>query len=220
MSAPALPSPPLIEDLAELLDRLGGISPARVRYRPPPGTATEADVLAAMEAPRKRLCELIDGVLVEKAMGFTESLLAAALIAILRAFVRPRHLGLVTAPDGTMRLWAGRVRIPDVAFTSWDRLPGRRRPTEPVPSVAPDLAVEILSRSNTAGEMRLKRQDYFAASVRLVWEVDPVARTVSVYTAVEGPTVLTTADALDGGAVLPGFTLPLAELFAELDEQG
>src|SRR5271165_6654930 len=89
MSAPALASPPPIEDLAELLERLGGIPPARVRYHPPPGTATEADVVAAMEAPRKRLCELIDGVLVEKPMGFTESLLAAALIEILRAFVRP-----------------------------------------------------------------------------------------------------------------------------------
>jgi Uma2 family endonuclease len=220
MSAPALPSLAPIEDLAGLLEHLGGISAARVRLHPPPGTATEADVLAALEAPRKRLCELIDGVLVEKPMGFTESLVAGAIIALLRAFVRPRRLGLVTAPDGTMRLWAGRVRIPDVAFTSWDRIPGRRRPTEPVPSLAPDLAVEILSRSNTAEEMRLKRQDYFAAGVRLVWEVDPVARTVSVYTAVEGPVVLTAADTLDGGAVLPGFVLPLNELFAELDEQG
>jgi Uma2 family endonuclease len=220
MSAPAVPSPAPIEDLAELLERLGGIAPNRVRYRPPPGTATEADVVAAMEAPRKRLCELIDGVLVEKPLGFTESLLAAALIEILRAFVRPRHLGLVTAPDGSVRLGTGRVRIPDVAFTSWDRIPGRRRPTEPVPSLAPDLAVEVLSRSNTPQEMRLKRQDYFAAGVRLVWEVDPVARTVSVYTAVEGPTVLSAADTLDGGEVLPGFALPLAALFAELDEQG
>ena len=220
MSAPALPLPPPMEDLAELLERLGGIAPDRVRLHPPPGMATEADVVAALEAPRKRLCELIDGVLVEKPMGFTESLLAAALIEILRALVRPRRLGLVTAPDGTMRLWAGRVRIPDVAFTSWDRIPGRRRPAAPVPDLAPDLAVEILSRSNTPEEMRLKRQDYFAADVRLVWEVDPVARTVSVYTAVEGPTVLTAADTLDGGSVLPGFVLSLAELFAELDEQG
>jgi Uma2 family endonuclease len=128
---------------------------------------------------------------------------------------------LVTAPDGTIRLWAGRVRIPDVAFFSWDRMPGRRRPPEPIPTLAPDLAVEILSRSNTRAEMRLKRQDYFAVGVRLVWEVDPVARTVSVYTAVEpAALVLTEAATLDGGAVLPGFALPPRELFAELDRQG
>jgi Uma2 family endonuclease len=209
-----------IDNLAELVERLGGIPLERVRFRPPPGTATEDDVIAAMEAPRKRLCELIDGVLVEKAMGYSESVLATVISAVLWSFVRPRNLGLVTSPDGTMRLWAGRVRMPDVAFTSWDRMPGRRRPPQPIPDLAPDLAIEVLSRSNTRAEMRLKRQDYFAAGARLVWEVDPEARTVSVYTAPDAPTVLTEADTLDGGAVLPGFTLPLRDLFGELDRQG
>jgi Uma2 family endonuclease len=206
--------------LADLLEHLGGISPDRIRLKPAPGTATEADVLAAMEAPRKRLCELIDGVLVEKPMGYTESVLAAYLIGLLGGFIRPRNLGLVTAPDGTIRLWAGRVRIPDVAFFSWDRMPGRRRPPQPIPTLAPDLAVEILSRSDTPEEMRLKRGDYFTATVRLVWEVDPEARTVAVYTAPEVCTVLGAADTLDGGTVLPGFMLRVCDLFAELDRQG
>jgi Uma2 family endonuclease len=209
-----------IDNLAELVERLGGIPLERIRFRPAPGTATEDDVIAALEAPRKRLCELIDGVLVEKPMGYSESLLAALLIEVLNAFVRPRNLGLVTAPDGTMRLWAGRVRIPDVAFTSWDRMPSRRRPARPIPDLAPNLAVEVLSQSNTPAEMRLKRQDYFMAGVQLVWEVDPDARTVSVYTAPEDPTVLTETDTLDGGSVLPGFALPLRDLFGELDRQG
>jgi len=208
------------EDFAELLDRLGHVPPERIRLQPPPGTATEADVLTALEAPRKRLCELIDGVLVEKAMGYSESVLASLLIELLNAFVRPRNLGLVTAPDGTVRLWAGRVRIPDVAFTSWERMPNRRRPPEPIPSLAPDLAVEVLSVSNTVAEMRLKRQDYFSAGVRLVWEVDPRKRTVTVYAASQEPVILTEADTLEGGTVLPGFALPLRELFAELDRQG
>jgi len=135
--------------------------------------------------------------------------------------VRPGNLGLVTAPDGTVRLWAGRVRIPDVAFFSWDRLPGRQRPQAPIPTLAPDLAVEVLSRGNTPGEMRRKREDYFTAGVRLVWEVDPAARTVQVYTAPEAAAaVLTEGDTLDGGGVLIGFRLPLATLFAELDRQG
>jgi Uma2 family endonuclease len=209
------------DNLAELLELLGHVPPERIRLQPPPGTATEADVLAALEAPRKRLCELVDGVLVEKAMGYTESILASYLIEILNAFVRPGNLGLVTAPDGTVRLWAGRVRIPDVAFFSWDRMPGRQRPREPIPTLAPDLAVEVLSRSNTPGEMRRKREDYFTAGVRLVWEVDPDGRTVHVYTAPEpAAVVLTEADTLDGGTVLSGFRLPLSALFGELDRQG
>jgi Uma2 family endonuclease len=206
--------------LAELVERLGGIPLRRIRLRPALGCATEADVIAALEAPRKRICELIDGVLVEKAMGFNESTLAARLITLIDAFVRPRNLGLVTAPDGTIRLWAGRVRIPDVSFTSWDRIPGRRRPRKPIPELAPDLAVEILSKSNTRAEMQLKRADYFSVGVRLVWIIDPKTRTVEVYTSPDSFNLLPESDTLDGGDVLPGFTLSLREFFAELDRQG
>ncbi|HJT75594.1 MAG TPA: Uma2 family endonuclease [Gemmataceae bacterium] len=220
MATVPVPPSPTLDNLAELVEWLGGIPLERIRFHPPPGTATEADVITAMEAPRKRLCELIDGVLVEKAVGFTESVLACYLITLLDAFVRPRNLGLVTAPDGTVRLWAGRVRIPDIAFTSWDRMPGRRRPPEPIPDLAPDLAVEILSVSNTPAEMVRKRADYFAAGVQLVWIIDPVGRTLSVFTSPNAETVLTESDTVDGGPVLPGLTLPLRQLFAELDRQG
>ena len=122
-----------LETVGDLLDHLGGIAPERVRLSPAPGTATEEDVLHVHDHTG-RLCELVDGVLVEKAMGFRESLLAAALIIILGNSVRPRNLGLVTAPDGMVRLAAGLVRIPDVAFISWDRLPDRRVPTAPIPA--------------------------------------------------------------------------------------
>jgi len=208
-----------IETLADLLKQLGGIAPERVRFRPAPGTATEKDMLA-VEAQEDRLCELVDGVLVEKAMGWRESLLASVLITILSNFVRPRNLGLVTGEAGMVRLASGLVRIPDVAFVSWDRLPNRRVPSDPIPALAPDLAVEVLSAGNTPGEMARKRQEYFAAGVRLVWLVDPEARTVEVYTDRDQSTVRHEVDTLEGGAVLPGFALPLCELFAELDRQG
>ena len=209
-----------IETLAELVERLGDIPLDRIRFHPAPGTATEDDVITALEAPRKRICELIDGVLVEKAMGFGESVLTSWLISLLNAWVRPRNLGLVSSPDGTLRLWAGRVRIPDVAFTSWDRMPGRKRPSQPIPELSPDLAVEVLSLSNTYREMQLKLSDYFAANVRLVWIVDPELRTVEVHTGPAEMTLLREDDTLDGGDVLPGFSIPLAELFGELDRQG
>jgi Uma2 family endonuclease len=86
--------------------------------------------------------------------------------------------------------------------------------------LAPDLAVEVLSAGNTPGEMARKRQEYFAAGVRLVWLVDPEARPVEVFTAPEQPTILHEEHTLEGGAVLPGLALPLRELFAELDRQG
>src|SRR5262249_3919599 len=140
------------DTLQDLVDQLGNIPLYRVRMSPPPGMATEADVLEA-KSRYNRLCELVDGVLVEKGMGYAESLLAAALIQILRNFVTPRRLGLVAAPDGMVRLFPGLIRIPDVSFASWDRFPDRKIPKSPVPSLAPDLAIEVLSESNTAAEM-------------------------------------------------------------------
>ena len=153
-------------------------------------------------------------------MGYPESLLAAALIQVLRNFVKPRKLGLVSAPDGMLRLLAGRIRIPDVSFASWDRIPDRKAPAESVPPIAPDLVVEVLSESNTPAEMERKRKEYFEAGVRVVWEVDPEPRTVTIYTPDGTVTVLGASQQLDGGDVLPGFSLELGELFAELDEQG
>jgi Uma2 family endonuclease len=204
--------------MADLLKRLGGIDLDRIRFHPSPGSATVQDVIA-IQRQEGRSCELVEGVLLEKPMGFNESELAGFLLGLLNAFVIPNNLGLVTGEAGTVELMPDLVRIPDVAFTSWDRMPGRKRPDSPVPRLVPNLAVEVLSRSNTPGEMEVKRQEYFTAGVQLVWEIDPVARTVAVYTA-EQNTTLGEGDTLDGGAVLPGFTLPVKDLFAELDRQG
>ena len=214
-----LPSVTSMETLADLLEQLGGLDPARVRFRPAPGTATEQDVLD-IHTHEGRLCELVEQVLVEKAIGFRESWLASVLIDTLLSFVKPRDLGIVTGEAGLIRLAPGLVRIPDVAFISWDRLPHRRIPTEPIPGLVPNLAIEVLSEGNTAGEMAGKRREYFAAGVRLVWLVNPRSRTVDVYTGLDQSTTLYEAATLDGGMVLPGFTLPLHELFGELDHQG
>jgi Uma2 family endonuclease len=210
---------PSIKTLADLLDRLGGVPLDRVRVQPHLGEATVQDVIELERQEGKRY-ELVAGVLLEKVMGYRESRLAGFLLGLLNAFVIPRNLGIVTGPDGTVELVADLVRIPDVAFTHWDRLPGRQCPTAPVPRLAPNLAVEILSRNNTPGEMAVKRQDYFTAGVQLVWEIDPDARTVEVYTSPTQSITLGPTDILDGDPVLPGFILPVRELFAELDRQG
>lgn len=208
-----------IETVSDLLQRLGDIPPGRVLMKPAPGTATVQDLLD-VHRRTGRLYELVDGTLVEKGMSYRESMLAGAILAALRAFVIPRNLGIVTSDSGMMRLFAGLVRIPDVAYASWGRIPARRVPTEPVPDLAPNLAVEVLSESNTPKEMEKKSREYFDAGVELVWIVDPVARTVEVYTSPRKPTVLHESDTLDGGVVLPGFSLSLRELFSELDRVG
>src|SRR5690349_13366536 len=101
--------PTTTQTLAQLIERLGGIAPTRIRVRLPLGRATEQDVLN-IEAHEDRLFELVDGVLVEKVMGYLESRLAAFLIRCLDIFVDPRNLGLVTGADGMVRLTGGLVR--------------------------------------------------------------------------------------------------------------
>ncbi len=211
-----LTEPSTPETMADLLKRLGGIPPRRVRLVPAPGTATEADVLA-LERRYNRLFELVDGVLVEKAMGYRESLLALWLGSKLLDFVTRHRQGLVAGADGMLRLSLRRIRIPDISFISWSRLPGGKIPKKPIPNLAPDWAIEILSKSNTAKEMAIKRRDYFAAGVFLVWEIDPEDRTVTVYTDPKQGQSFDSSQTLTGAPVLPGFKLSLKELFGELD---
>lgn len=198
--------------LADLFQRLGPMPLRRIRFVPAPGTATEEDVIRIHDR-EDRLCELIDGVLLEKTMGFFESHLAMLLGHILQRFLDEHDLGIVAGADGMVRLAPGQVRIPDVSFISWSKFPGRRFPREPAPDLAPDLAVEILSPSNTRQEMERKRHDYFAAGVRLVWYVDPEQRTFEVFTAQGARASLGPEMTLDGGEVLPGFVLSLQEFW-------
>lgn len=202
--------------LADLLERFGPMPYSRIRHDPPPGTATEQDVIDIHDREH-RLCELVDGVLVEKTIGAFESYLAVRLILLLGSYVEKGKLGIILGADGTIRLAPGLVRIPDVAFFSWYRLPARKIPHEPIPDLVPDLAVEVLSKYNTKQEMDRKLEDYFAAGVRAVWYVDPDKRTVQVFSSPEQSTVLQEKDVLEGGQVLPGFSVPVAELFRDLE---
>jgi Uma2 family endonuclease len=210
--AATAPSRTKIETLADLVKRLGDVPLDRIRARPAPGTATEADLIEGPDEETK-LCELVEGVLVEKPMGLYESLLATVLIQLLRNFLDQHDLGIVTGEEGPLRLAPGLVRKPDVTFITWERLPDEELPSEPIPDLAPDLAVEVLSKSNTPGEMTRKLEEYFAAGCRLVWLLDPVSKTVRVHTSPTDSQLLHEDDTLDGGDVLPGFQLPIREWF-------
>jgi Uma2 family endonuclease len=200
----------------DLSSRFGPMPLRRIRFNPEPGTATEQDVLD-LHQREKRLYELVNGILVEKAVGFLEAVLGAALAGRVATWVHQRNLGAVACAGGIMRLAPGLIRIPDVSFIEWDRFPNRQVQPDPIPDLVPDLAVEVLRRGNTQLEMEGKLDDYFRTGTRLVWFVDPRTRTVDVYSAPDQSVRLTQADTLEGGSLLPGFRLPLRELFAELD---
>jgi Uma2 family endonuclease len=208
----ALSAPKTDRTIADLLRRLGNIPPERVRLYPTPGTATERDVIE-IEARENRLCELVDGVLVEKTVGYYESLLAVTLIRLMGKFLDRKDLGIVLGADGTLRLIPGLVRIPDVSFISWRKFPNRELPPEPIPDLAPDLAIEVISEGNTPAEMRRKLKEYFKAGVRLVWFIYSKTQTAEVYTSVRKKTSIGPSGTLDGGKVLPGFKLRLNVLF-------
>jgi Uma2 family endonuclease len=204
--------------LANLQEHLGGISAERIRLYPPPGMATEEDAVR-LDDHEDCLCELVDGVLVEKAMGFYESILALLLGHFLNEYLETNNRGIVSGADGQIRILPTRMRVPDLSFIGWDRFPGGQLPEDRVCQVAPDLAVEILSKGNTQQEMEQKLNDYFEARVRLVWYIDPRSRTASVYTARQQMTTIDSSGYLDGGDVLPGFKLRLGELFERADRR-
>ena len=201
------------ETLADVLHRIGDVPTERILARPAPGTAMPCDVLRLCDGEPKRLCELVDGVLVEKAMGQRESRLAVFLIGLLCDYMKENNLGILTGADGPYTLEEAQIRFPDVAFISWDNIPLDADPSTPMPDWTISLAVEVISTGNTRGEMRRKLKDYFAAGTALVWYVYPIERVVRVYSSEVDCQTLTDADQLDGGDVLPGFRASVRELF-------
>jgi Uma2 family endonuclease len=200
---------------ADLQAHLGNVPANRIRVFPAPGTATEDDALR-IAAREDRLCELVDGVLVEKVMATYESALAVILIHLIQSYLDETPIGFALGEGGALRILPRKMRIPDVSFISWDRFPGRKLPKDRVFRVAPDLAVEIVSEGNTEEEMNLKLDEYFAAGVRLVWYIDPRSRSAQVYTARDRAETIGDSGVLDGRDVLPGFQLVLGELFARV----
>ena len=197
------------ETLGEFLEILGDVDPADVLWVPMPGTGTEADLLGL---PHK-LFELIDGTLVKKSMGVHESIFAGIIAALLSAWNDEVNAGVVTVPDGGFRLAPGLVRLPDVSFTAWGTLPSDTAHLESVAAYSPDLAVEVLSASDRPGASRRKLGEYFAHGTRLVWVFDPKNCVVVVHTGASTSTTLSRTDTLEGGDLLPGFSLPLSRVF-------
>jgi Uma2 family endonuclease len=195
------------------LRSLGNVPSHRILIDPPPGTATVADVIR-LSHHENRGVELVDSTLVEKPAGISESVIALNVARLLGNYAQPARLGIVSGEQGMIRMLMGNVRMPDVAYFRRADLPGGQLPPgEAAPRLAPALAVEVLSPSNTDEEMRLKIREYFENGVRVVWLLDPPTQTLRVYDAPERFRQLTREDEVDGGEVLPGLSARVGELF-------
>jgi len=137
----------------------------------------------------------------------------ARIIELLAGFARPHGLGQILGDAGFLLARdPDTVRGPDVSFVTrdrWSAATDRGRFFRG----APDLAIEILSPSNRAGEIHAKVADYLAAGARLVWIVDPKHRSITVHETLLAPRRLCALDLLEGGEVLPGFAIPVETIF-------
>lgn len=201
------------ETIADLIHRLGDIDPQRILLHPAPGTATEEDLIRLNEGSEPHAVELIDGVLVEKAVGAKESLFGSWLCRMLWNFAEEHDLGVVLGESGPTRFRLGLVRLPDACFISWKRIPGHDFPSHPVSGLIPNLAVEVLSKSNTKREIELKLDEYFAAGVQVTWIIDPKSETARIYISRTRVRELGLDGVLVAPKVLPGFELSLRKVF-------
>jgi Uma2 family endonuclease len=161
----------------------------------------------------ERNYEFIAGEIVPVVSNQLSSLVAAVILNELLNFVKPRKLGRVTGADGGYRV-NNDDYIPDVAYISRQRQPERCKTT--FNPLAPDLAVEVLSPSDSASKVRLKIMNYAAAGT-IVWLVDPEIQEVEVYVPGQPATVIGIDGALDGGTLLPGFMLPIRHIFEAIE---
>ncbi len=159
--------------------------------------------------------ELVRGELIRIAPTSFEHLQITGLISYyLNAHVIPRGLGVVGGEGGfTLHHHPDTVRAPDVAFVRTERVPTGDA-AQHFADLAPDLAVEVRSPSDSMRELIAKADEYLAAGTSLVWLFDPQTKSVVVKTA-DGATTLGLDDTLDGGDVLPDFRLPLRLIFGD-----
>ncbi|MGI8476569.1 MAG: Uma2 family endonuclease [Thermomicrobiales bacterium] len=159
--------------------------------------------------------ELIDGELQDvPSSGMYSSSLSVRLLIKLGSYVERHDLGVLTGEDGgyVLQRSPDRVVSPDIGFVRKDRLPGGEAPEFFCP-VPPDLAIEIMSATDRLIDAERKVQRYLDAGTPLVWLVISKTRTVRVYGPGREPSDLVSGDVLDGEEVLPGFRLPVADVF-------
>lgn len=180
-----------------------------------------------IESPDGELYEIVDGRRIELPMSYHAGLVATELSLELGAHIRqqdprPGHLAVEVLFQIPLTGDLTRQRRPDIAFVSSERWPIERPQSlkEDAWDVVPDLVVEVVSPTDRAADLLDKVYEYFQAGVRLVWLVYPNRHCIHVFEASNRIRAVTVTDALDGGAVLPGFHLPLNRLFESVGPVG
>jgi Uma2 family endonuclease len=178
-------------------------------------TAPEKSVDPFAGLPNDVDYELIDGKIKERPPKDSWPVeLTSILQGYLAPFVRQRQLGRAIIKT-LLRLNPSTVYRPDLAFISAEKWPISRRSPDKRPwNLVPDLAVEVVSEHDTAWEVLTKVRVYFEAGSRAVWLIYPNLETIHIFDSFTQIRVLTKADTLEGGDVVPGFQLPLSLLFA------
>jgi Uma2 family endonuclease len=180
--------------------------------------ATLQQIMTAKEVlntPGLGRCELICGELIMMSpAGFEHGRIVINISIPLGNYVKHQELGVLTGAETGFQISSDpdTVRAPDIGFIRADRVPAA--PIQGFFPGAPDLAVEVLSPNDRASEVLSKVKDWLAAGCRAVWVADPDAHTVSVYRTRDDKVFWQVADELSGEDVLPGFKLPVAEIFA------
>ncbi len=180
---------------------------------------TQLSLMTAEElfnSPQKQKhCELVHGELITMAPSNPEhGAITFNVAGLLRNFIRKNKLGAGFGAETGFILARNpdTVRAPDCAFICKDRIPKEGLPRK-FWSIAPDLVVEVLSPSDSASDVNEKIDEWLAAGTRLIWVIDPKTKKVTVYTPNRQPTILRITDSLSGEEILPGFDLPIVELF-------
>ena len=160
------------------------------------------------------LYEVIDGKRTVKTMGFLASIIATTLGRKLGKFAEDHQIGLVIL-EAIYKFSDAATRRPDISLISYEQLAKipdlASDPAEP--ELAPKLAIEVISPTNTIVAVEAKITRYFATGVEAVWVVLPMTRRIYVYASPKDVKILGVGDMLEGGKVLPGFSLPVEEVF-------
>jgi Uma2 family endonuclease len=173
-------------------------------------TAEEFLTFVAMPENTERRLELVGGEAVEVVSNNFSSMIAATLLFCIKLHLRDNDLkGYVTGADGGY-IVSGERYIPDVAYVSQEKQPHPSHEAwNPNP---PDLAVEVLSPTDSEDKLRIKVGNYLAAETQ-VWVVKPEQKAVEVYIPGQPVQILGGADTLVGGNTLPGLKLPVKAIF-------
>lgn len=218
VSAPPRSNFPTVSDDSLTGESLALDRPIAPQGHPPsPQVWTDAAFMALPDDGHHY--ELINGVLVD--MGNSGALhgnICSNLIILLGSYVRLHRLGAMFDSSTAFKLKSGNKRSPDISFVTKEQLRGLQHLPDGFLEGAPDLAVEVLSPGNTIEEIHDKLVEYFENGTQLAWVVHPKEQYVLVYRSAQTPDrLLKLDDSLEGENIVPGFALPLSELFQPLD---